>query len=80
MTTRPPIWNEADAMRFLSFCIELTARMSKDMAEQGDCDPQLYDSLKAMQLAVDRELRAYHRAGVTPDATKNLPDIPETFE
>ena len=51
-------WNEADSAHFMSWCIQLTATLAKQMAAEGKCDPQLYESLKAMQLIVDRELHA----------------------
>lgn len=76
----PPIFNEADGVRFLSFCVNLTANLARSMAEEGDCDPQLFESLKAMQLVLDRQLRAINRDGVTPEVMKGLPDIPDQFE
>lgn len=80
MTKAAKVWNEADSAHFVSFCIELTANLAKEMAAEGKCDQQLYDSLKAMQLIVDLELRSMKKEGVGINVTKNLPELPDKFE
>ncbi len=73
-------WNEADSAHFMSWCIQLTATLAKQMAAEGKCDPQLYESLKAMQLIVDRELHAMKKEEITPGRSSILPEVPDQFE
>ena len=51
--------NAADALAFYSWCINFTAELASTFGDDpgSSIDPALYDSLKAVQLELDRSYR-----------------------
>ena len=73
--------NAADALAFYSWCINITAELARTFGDDpgSSIDPALYDSLKAVQLELDRSYRALIKKGMKP-TWPALPEIPRRFE
>ena len=70
---------DGDLFAFTAMCIRVTAEAAKVHQAAGQCDPQLYESLKALQMIYDREARKVSKRegpGLLQMQLDKLPDSP----
>jgi len=65
---------DGDAAAMVAWCIAITAQVAHDLEAEGFVDPQLYTSLKSMQMLFDRQVRKLAKTGQGPgEIFGNLP-------
>lgn len=68
---------EGHSFALIAWAISLTAQVAKVHQAEGECDPQLYESLKALQLVYDRHARKASKSGDAGLLQKVLEPLPE---
>ena len=72
---KPPL-NDADGATIMSWCIQMTALAAREFEGTGEIDPQFYESLKALQMHVDRGMHKLHKRDIKSSLEKMLPSLP----
>lgn len=78
MTRKKPTITEADGGAIVSWCVSVTAALVKELETEGHCTPELYESLKGVQLLVDRHVHKLEKSGVVNRLGQYLPTPPDT--
>lgn len=76
-TPKAPTVSRAELLAGFSGAVQITAMLAKQFHAAGKCDPKLYDSLKALQLELDRTTRAAMKKGekVSPEMLLGLEEL-----
>jgi len=77
---KPTSLTDADASAYVAWCINLTANLARafEKHEGSNVSPELYASLKALQLEYDLHSRRLLKGG-SKLTLPNLPEIPEKW-
>jgi hypothetical protein len=63
------VTNQADLTIHLSYCIEIVCKLIEQLQSEGKCDPALLESLRGIQVEIDRQTRRIKRDGYEPKNT-----------
>lgn len=77
MKRKKPATTEAEAQTVLSWCVAVTASLVKELESEGHCKPELYESLKGIQLMIDRNTRKLEKSGHENRFKQLLPMPPD---
>lgn len=68
---------DGDGFAFIAWCINVTAQIAKAHQAEGECDPQLYESLMALRMIYDRHARKAVKGGDAGLLQKMLTHVPD---
>lgn len=70
---------DGDALVYLSHCLSVAALFARCLDEDRLMGPELHETLKGMQLMVDRLAHSHAKAHGPSKLGKLLPEVPDTL-